>query len=225
MLTSPRATRRMPCRPVAVAFAVAAGLVTAPLIGSGAHAAARHTGAPAALAANGIAATPTGDAAAPTVFTAVDPAAVPAPVSMNPEPTAGPAAVKAVPRPPAPPKPPAPKPTKAQTVIALAKQYSGRPYVFGTAGPKTFDCTGYTKFIFKRVGITLPHSGAQGRYGKHVAKSAARPGDLMLFSSGGSVYHVAIYAGKGYMYDAPRPGRTTGLHRIWTSSYEVRRLV
>jgi cell wall-associated NlpC family hydrolase len=52
-----------------------------------------------------------------------------------------------------------------------------------------------------------------------------RPGDLIFFRSGTHAYHAGIYAGGGYMYDAPRPGRTVGKHKIWSRNYVVRRLV
>ncbi|NUR51952.1 MAG: peptidase P60 [Hamadaea sp.] len=115
---------------------------------------------------------------------------------------------------------------KAAKVIALAKQYSGRPYRWGAAGPKRFDCTGYTKFIYKKVGVKLPHSGAQGRKGKKVSRAKALPGDLVIFrNSSGRVYHVGIYAGGNKMYDAPTYGKKTGLHRIWSKKVEFRRVL
>ncbi|MEV6967490.1 C40 family peptidase [Hamadaea sp. NPDC051192] len=115
---------------------------------------------------------------------------------------------------------------KAAKVIALAKQYSGRPYRWGAAGPKRFDCTGYTKFIYKKVGVKLPHSGAQGKKGKKVSRAKALPGDLVIFrDSSGRVYHVGIYAGGNKMYDAPTYGKKTGLHRIWSKKVEFRRVL
>jgi cell wall-associated NlpC family hydrolase len=128
---------------------------------------------------------------------------------------------------------PAPKPktrsaaqVKRDKVIALAKKYSGRPYRWGAAGPKSFDCTGYTKFIFKKVGIKLPHSGAQGKKGKKVSRKNARPGDLVIFrDSSGRVYHAGIYAGGNKMYDAPTYGKKTGKHRIWSKRVEFRRVI
>jgi peptidoglycan DL-endopeptidase CwlO len=72
----------------------------------------------------------------------------------------------------------------------------------------------------------LPHkANAQQRYGKRIPRSQARPGDLIFFRSGSYAYHVAIYAGNGYMYDAPRPGKRVGKHKIWSRNYVVRRLV
>lgn len=47
----------------------------------------------------------------------------------------------------------------------------------------------------------------------------------IVFRSGSYGYHVGIYAGHGYLYDSPRPGKTVGRHRIWNRNYVVRRLV
>ncbi|WP_051367657.1 C40 family peptidase [Hamadaea tsunoensis] len=116
--------------------------------------------------------------------------------------------------------------TRAQKVIALARQYSGRAYRWGAAGPSAFDCTGFTRYIYKKVGVSLPHSGAQGVKGRKVARSSARPGDLVVFrDSSGRVFHAGIYAGGNKMYDAPTYGKKTGLHNIWSSRVEFRRLV
>jgi cell wall-associated NlpC family hydrolase len=110
--------------------------------------------------------------------------------------------------------------------VAEAAKMTGKPYVFGAAGPNAFDCSGLTQYVFRKLGINLPHyADAQQHYGRAIAQSAARPGDLIFFRSGTYAYHVAIYAGNGYMYDAPTPGQSVGRHRIWSNSYVVRRLV
>ncbi|HEU4426011.1 MAG TPA: NlpC/P60 family protein [Pilimelia sp.] len=114
----------------------------------------------------------------------------------------------------------------AVRVIAEAARLSGRPYRFGAAGPSAFDCSGFTQYVFGRFGISLPHkANSQQRYGRAVNRSQAGPGDLIFFRNGSYAYHVGIYAGGGYMYDAPRPGRTVGKHRIWSGDYTVRRLI
>jgi cell wall-associated NlpC family hydrolase len=110
--------------------------------------------------------------------------------------------------------------------VALAAQQTGKPYVFGAAGPSSFDCSGLTMYVYKKLGVSLPHKAdLQQHYGRAIAQSAARPGDLIFFRTGTYAYHVAIFAGNGYMYDAPRPGQSVGKHRIWSNSYVVRRLV
>ncbi|WP_344311134.1 C40 family peptidase [Fodinicola feengrottensis] len=115
---------------------------------------------------------------------------------------------------------------KGQMVVSTAAQYRGRPYQYGAAGPNSFDCSGFTKFIYAKFGKSLPHSAtSQAGYGSSVSRSSMKPGDLMLFGRPGSYYHAAIYAGGGNMWDAPTSGQTVGSHRIWSNDYTVRRLV
>jgi cell wall-associated NlpC family hydrolase len=111
-------------------------------------------------------------------------------------------------------------------ILTEARRLTGRPYVFGAAGPRAFDCSGYTLWVFAKLGIALPHKAdVQQEYGRSVSRAAARPGDLIFFRHGSYAYHVGIYAGGGYMYDAPRPGKSIGRHKIWSDSYAVRRLI
>jgi cell wall-associated NlpC family hydrolase len=78
----------------------------------------------------------------------------------------------------------------------------------------------------KAAGVKLPHqANQQQKYGKAVSKSSAKVGDLIIFRSGSYGYHAAIYAGGGYMYDSPHSGARVGKHKIYSSSYVVRRLV
>jgi cell wall-associated NlpC family hydrolase len=115
---------------------------------------------------------------------------------------------------------------RAAQVIAIASAQSGKPYVFAAAGPNSFDCSGLTEFVFAQVGVSLPHNAdAQKSYGVAVSASDALPGDLVVFLSGGYGYHVGIYAGNGYMYDAPHSGTTVGLHQVYSSNVVFRRLV
>jgi cell wall-associated NlpC family hydrolase len=114
----------------------------------------------------------------------------------------------------------------AGQVMAIVAAQTGKPYVFAAAGPSSFDCSGLTQYVFKQVGISLPHNAdAQKSYGVGVPASAALPGDLVVFLDGGYGYHVGIYAGNGYMYDAPHSGTTVGLHQVYDSNVVFRRLV
>jgi cell wall-associated NlpC family hydrolase len=112
-------------------------------------------------------------------------------------------------------------------IIAEAKRHKGAPYVFGAAGPRTFDCSGYTMFVYRKaIGKSLPHkANLQQNYGTAVSKSNAQPGDLIIIRRGSYGYHAGIYAGHGKMWVAPRTGKTIALQKIWSSSYVVRRLV
>lgn len=98
-------------------------------------------------------------------------------------------------------------PAAART-SALSKAMSkiGAPYVWGAAGPGSFDCSGLVLWSYKQVGVSLPHSSqAQSRMGTPVAKSDLRPGDLVFFYS--PVSHVAIYIGNGKVVHASTSGQ------------------
>ncbi len=111
-------------------------------------------------------------------------------------------------------------------VVAAAAAQSGKPYVFGAAGPNAFDCSGLTMFVYAQFGVRLPHlADSQKHYGTPVSAADAAPGDLMIFLDGGYGYHVGIYAGGNTMYDAPNSRSTVGKHTIWSTNVIFRRLV
>ncbi|GAA0035348.1 C40 family peptidase [Brevibacterium metallidurans] len=100
--------------------------------------------------------------------------------------------------------------SKAQQVLAIAKQYVGTPYVSGGTSPSGWDCSGFTSYVYAKVGVNLPRtSGAQGSAGATVSKSEAKPGDL-IWKPG----HIGIYAGNGMMYDAGNPRVDTSYRSI-----------
>lgn len=104
--------------------------------------------------------------------------------------------------------------------LSTASAQKGDPYKWGATGPNAFDCSGLTFYSYKQNGRTLPRT-AQAQYDKfpHVSPSHRQKGDLVFIgTSSGSIYHVGIYAGfwsgHGWMWDAPKPGRTVGVHQI-----------
>ena len=98
--------------------------------------------------------------------------------------------------------------TKANEVIAYSKTLLGKPYVWGAQGPNSFDCSGFTYYVFKnKAGIVLPRtSSAQSKYGTYVSKSNLKAGDLVFFDTNGAndgnVSHVGMYIGNGQMIHA-----------------------
>jgi cell wall-associated NlpC family hydrolase len=115
----------------------------------------------------------------------------------------------------------------ANRVLTEAAKHKGKKYKFGAAGPKRFDCSGYTMYVYKKAaGKKLPHKAhLQQRYGKSVARSKARPGDLIVIRKGTKGTHAGIYAGGGKMWASPRTGKTVTKQKIWSKNYVVRRLV
>ncbi|MFD0685827.1 NlpC/P60 family protein [Actinomadura fibrosa] len=94
---------------------------------------------------------------------------------------------------------------KAAQALRLAMSKIGRPYVWGAAGPSTFDCSGLTMWAYKQVGINLPHyTGSQWNAGTHVSESELQPGDLVFFYS--DLHHMGMYVGGGKMLHAPHTG-------------------
>ena len=84
-------------------------------------------------------------------------------------------------------------------VVRRALGYLGTRYRYGASGARGFDCSGFTSYIYRQHGITLPHnSAAQYRVGKPVSRSELRPGDLVFFRTRGNrISHVGIYIGNG----------------------------
>ncbi|EOA5910693.1 invasion associated endopeptidase [Listeria monocytogenes] len=97
--------------------------------------------------------------------------------------------------------------SSASAIIAEAQKYLGKAYSWGGNGPTTFDCSGYTKYVFAKAGISLPRtSGAQYASTTRISESQAKPGDLVFFDYGSGISHVGIYVGNGQMINAQDNG-------------------
>jgi hypothetical protein len=94
---------------------------------------------------------------------------------------------------------------RARDVVDLAASLIGRPYVWGAEGPRSFDCSGLTQFVFKEFGVELPRRAiSQSRAGDPAGRRLQR-GDLLFFSTDtrkSLVTHVGVYEGGGMMIDA-----------------------
>lgn len=102
--------------------------------------------------------------------------------------------------------------SRGAKVVRVAKAQVGDRYKYGANGPNAFDCSGLTKYVYKKaVGKTLPRSSsAQKNAGKAVARKNAKPGDL-IYTPG----HVAVYIGNGKQVEAARPGVGVVKRHIW----------
>lgn len=96
-----------------------------------------------------------------------------------------------------------------QELTSTATQFLGAPYKYGGSNIHTgIDCSGYTQYIFSKLGISLSRS-SKGQYaqGTPVAKSDLQPGDLVFFNTSGSgVSHVGIYLGNSRFISATTSG-------------------
>jgi cell wall-associated NlpC family hydrolase len=93
----------------------------------------------------------------------------------------------------------------ADELIAFAKQYLGVPYVWGGTTPSGFDCSGFTSYVFRSIGINLPRvSRDQQDVGTRISPYAVQKGDLVF--RGDPAHHVAIYIGGGKVIHAPQTG-------------------
>ena len=106
------------------------------------------------------------------------------------------------------------------SVVQVAEQYQGVPYVYGGSSPAGFDCSGFVMYVYAQFGVSLPHSSRiQGQLPR-ISPDAAQPGDIIVFDSGS---HDGIYLGGNMMIHAPYPGRTVSIQEIYsTDHYFVR---
>ena len=117
--------------------------------------------------------------------------------------------------------------SKGQEIVSYAKQYLGCKYVYGGSGPSTFDCSGFTMYVFKHFGVNLSHSAtAQSKNGDYVAKSDLQPGDLVFFKdyeTMNGIGHVGIYIGDGnFIHASSGTGYCVKISTLLTGSYNTR---
>jgi hypothetical protein len=96
-----------------------------------------------------------------------------------------------------------------EKLLDRARDQLGKKYVFGTAGPNTFDCSGLVQYVYKPFGVNLPHHAAsQAKLGKEVSKSDIQPGDLVFsdWGTGRPYSHVGIAVSKNRIINAPHSG-------------------
>lgn len=89
-------------------------------------------------------------------------------------------------------------------IVNYAKSLSGIAYKYGGSTPSGFDCSGFTSYVYKKVGVTLPRTAAsQYGQGTAVSKSNLQPGDLVFFNNfGAGISHVGIYVGNSNFISA-----------------------
>ncbi len=108
--------------------------------------------------------------------------------------------------------------SKADKLISIAKSKLGCKYVWGAEGPNTFDCSGFTQWCYKQVGIKIPRTVAtQSKAGKAVDlkdRSKWKAGDLLCRVGGGNSNHVMMYIGNGKMIHSPQTGDVVKIQSV-----------
>ena len=98
----------------------------------------------------------------------------------------------------------------ARALISTAYDYVGVPYVFGGTTPWGFDCSGYTQYVFRQMGIEIPRTAGDAQYYAYpkVSSSELEPGDLVFLKPMNRDLPCGIYIGNGQMLQA---GSSTGV--------------
>lgn len=109
-------------------------------------------------------------------------------------------------------------------VAVEAKSLVGSPYRYGGRGPKVFDCSGLTSYVYARHGYKLPRRAKdQVTSGRWVPRKRLKPGDLVFFKvSWYGSYHVGIFLGDGRFVHAPRTGKRVEVQRLDNGYYKKR---
>jgi cell wall-associated NlpC family hydrolase len=121
--------------------------------------------------------------------------------------------------------------TQRLAAVAFAKKQvqARKPYIWGTQGPNSFDCSGLVYAAYRSAGLGWPNwdrlnSALYAGYTYHVPLTQLQPGDLLFYSYKGSIstiHHITIYAGNGMMWEANSKGK--GL--LYSSIYSVKGLM
>jgi cell wall-associated NlpC family hydrolase len=99
-------------------------------------------------------------------------------------------------------------PGTAGRAVEIALAQVGKPYVYGAAGPNSFDCSGLTSFAYKGAGVSIPRSSRQQyTVGRPIPRGQEQPGDLVFYGgSAGSIHHVAMVIAPGRIVNASTTG-------------------
>jgi cell wall-associated NlpC family hydrolase len=111
-------------------------------------------------------------------------------------------------------------------VLHEASRQKGKPYSYGAAGPRAFDCSGLVMYVYAHaVHRSLPHNAAQQYHSlHHIKRSALEKGDL-IFTDDGSISHVGIYAGHHHWWVAPHTGTHVQKQRIYQAHFVYARVL
>ncbi|TWH46154.1 C40 family peptidase [Sporomusa sp. KB1] len=111
--------------------------------------------------------------------------------------------------------------TKATEIIKNAQKYMGVPYVWGGTTPAGWDCSGYTQYVMKESGITIPRTAAeQFNTGIAVNKNDLKIGDLVFFTTyKAGASHVGFYMGDGKFIHASSAAKQVTINALSEDYY------
>lgn len=108
-------------------------------------------------------------------------------------------------------------------VVEYSKQFMGVPYVTGGSSPSGFDCSGFTSYVYRQFGVSLPRTASsQAGAGIEVARGNLVPGDLVFFDTYGGISHVGIFTGGDSFIHATVPGDVVKISSLSSSYYSPR---
>ncbi|MDT8861884.1 C40 family peptidase [Alkalihalobacillus sp. MEB130] len=111
-----------------------------------------------------------------------------------------------------------------QSILEVAKQFLGLPYLWGGMSAFGFDCSGFAYSMYRYYGITLPRDASdQVKKGTVIEREDLQVGDLLFFAyekGKGAVHHVGMYAGDDQMIHSPKTGKSIEIIPLTNSSYE-----
>ncbi len=116
---------------------------------------------------------------------------------------------------------------KTKLLKKIAKKNLGKHYVWGAVGPRTFDCSGFTSYVYRKKGISIPRtSREQSKYGEYVKRKELKAGDLIFFDtsrrSRGFVNHVGMYLGNNKFIHASSAKRKVVITSLGKPFYASR---
>ncbi|MGN6415436.1 C40 family peptidase [Flexivirga sp.] len=112
-----------------------------------------------------------------------------------------------------------PAPSSNSSIVSIAMGLRGTPYRWGGTTPAGFDCSGFTQYVYRQAGKSIPRT-ASAQAAAATRVSNPRPGDLIFWGS--PAYHNGIYLGNGKMIAARTPGTVVSVQNLWGSHYFAR---
>lgn len=112
---------------------------------------------------------------------------------------------------------------RRQSLVNRALTYRGTPYVWGGTSTRGFDCSGFTQYLFRQQGKSIPRTAKQQfGAGTPVSRANLRQGDLVFFNTTGPITHVGMYIGNGKFVHAANPRRGVRVDNMSNSYYSSR---